>query len=133
MQLMICENSKMYLNYKNKLIDIYNKVNNILNSDGSVNAVEVSGILNAINVTMKACRDIAQPLPVRVMICEDFDKDSPSYGAMCFGSMGFMIAGIAFLVIGAGLIFVAARNALKSGKVKELKEAGEAAGRAGQS
>ena len=45
--------------------------------------------------------------------------------------MGFMIAGIAFLVIGAGLIFVAARNALKSGKVKELKEAGEAAGRAG--
>ena len=42
--------------------------------------------------------------------------------------MGFMIAGIAFLAIGAGLIFVAARNALKSGKVKELKEAGEAAG-----
>ena len=41
---------------------------------------------------MKACRDVAQPLPVRVMICEDFDKDSPSYGAMCFGSMGFMIA-----------------------------------------
>ena len=40
--------------------------------------------------------------------------------------MGFMIAGIAFLAIGAGLIF-----ALKSGKVKELKEAGEAAGRAG--
>ena len=43
--------------------------------------------------------------------------------------MGFMIAGIAFLAIGAGLVFVAARNALKSGKVKELKEAG--AGRAG--
>ncbi len=80
-------------NYFDKQTDIYNKVNNILNSDGSVNAVEVSGILNAINVTMKACRDIAQPLPVRVMICEDFDKDSPSYGAMCFGSMGFMIAG----------------------------------------
>lgn len=49
-------------------------------------------MLDAINVTMKACRDVAQPLPVRVMICEDFDKDSPSYGAMCFGSMGFMIA-----------------------------------------
>lgn len=45
--------------------------------------------------------------------------------------MGFMIAGIAFLAIGAGLIFAAVRNALKSGKVKELKEAGEAAGRAG--
>ena len=27
---MICENSKMYLNYKNKLIDIYNKVNKII-------------------------------------------------------------------------------------------------------
>lgn len=79
-------------NYFDKQTDIYNKVNNILNSDGSVNAVEVAGILNAINVTMKACRDTAQPLPVRVMVCEDFDKDSPSYGAMCFGSMGFMIA-----------------------------------------
>lgn len=79
-------------NYFDKQTDIYNKVNNILNSDGSVNAVEVAGILDAINVTMKACRDVAQPLPVRVMICEDFDKDSPSYGAMCFGSMGFMIA-----------------------------------------
>ena len=79
-------------NYFHKQTDIYNKVNNILNSDGSVNAVEVAGILDAINVTMKACRDVAQPLPVRVMICEDFDKDSPSYGAMCFGSMGFMIA-----------------------------------------
>lgn len=79
-------------NYFDNQTDIYNKVNNILNSDGTVNAVEVAGILNAINVTMKACRDTAQPLPVRVMICEDFDKDSPSYGAMCFGSMGFMIA-----------------------------------------
>ena len=79
-------------NYFDKQTDIYNKVNNILNSDGSVNAVEVAGILNAINVTMKACRDTAQPLPVRVMVCEDFDKDSPSYGAMCFRSMGFMIA-----------------------------------------
>lgn len=79
-------------NYLDKQTDIYNKVNNILNSDGSVNAVEVAGILDAINVTMKGCRNVAQPLPVRVMICEDFDKDSPSYGAMCFGSMGFMIA-----------------------------------------
>ena len=75
-------------NYFDKQTDIYNKVNNILNSDGSVNAVEVAGILDAINVTMKACRDVAQPLPVRVMICEDFDKDSPSYGAMCFGYYG---------------------------------------------
>lgn len=78
--------------YLDKQTDIYNKVNNILNSDSSVNAVEVAGILDAINVTMKGCRNVAQPLPVRVMICEDFDKDSPSYGAMCFGSMGFMIA-----------------------------------------
>ena len=78
--------------YLDKQTDIYNKVNNILNSDGSVNAVEVAGILDAINVTMKGCRNVALPLPLRVMICEDFDKDSPSYGAMCFGSMGFMIA-----------------------------------------
>lgn len=29
MQLMICENNKVYLNYKKRLISFYNKINNI--------------------------------------------------------------------------------------------------------
>lgn len=79
-------------NYFNNSSDINNKVNNIIASNGSVKANSIEGIINGVKTQMKACRDTAQPLPVRVMICEDFDKESPSYGAMCFGSMGFMIA-----------------------------------------
>lgn len=79
-------------NYFNSTSDVSNKVNNIIASNGSVKADSIEGIINGVKTQMKACRDLAQPVPVRVMICEDFDKDSPSYGAMCFGSMGFMIA-----------------------------------------
>lgn len=78
--------------YLDKQTDIYNKVNNILNSDGSVNAVEVAGILNAVNVKMRAMKDIAQKQDVRALLCEDLDPESPTYGAMCYGTMGFMIA-----------------------------------------
>ena len=69
-----------------------NKVDKILNKDGTVNAVEIVGILNAINVQMRAMKDIAQKQNVRAMLCEDLDPNSPTYGAMCWGTMGFMIA-----------------------------------------
>lgn len=79
-------------NFFDKQNEITNKIDEILNNDGTVNAASVDGILNAINVQMKAMREIAQDVPVRALICEDKVKDSPTYGAMCFGSMGFMIA-----------------------------------------
>lgn len=72
--------------------DISNVIDNITNSNGTVNAVAVQGILNGINVQMKAMRDIAQNVPVRAMICEDLVPDSPTFGAMCWGTMGFMIS-----------------------------------------
>lgn len=79
-------------NFFDKQTEGLNKINDILNNDGTVNAVAVEGILNAVNVQMKAMRDIAQNVPVRAMICEDLVPDSPTFGAMCYGTMGFMIS-----------------------------------------
>ena len=83
-------------NYIENDIDKQNSVESTLdkitNADGTVNAVEVAGVLNAINVKMRAMKDIAQKQDVRALLCEDLDPESPTYGAMCYGTMGFMIA-----------------------------------------
>lgn len=83
-------------NYIENVIDKQNNVeatlDKITNADGTVNAVEVAGVLNAINVKMRAMKDIAQKQDIRALLCEDLDPDSPTYGAMCYGTMGFMIA-----------------------------------------
>lgn len=83
-------------NYIENDIDRQNSVESILdkitNADGTVNAVEVAGILNAVNVKMRAMKDIAHKQDVRALLCEDLDPESPTYGAMCYGTMGFMIA-----------------------------------------
>ena len=83
-------------NYIENDIDRQNSVESTLdkitNADGTVNAVEVAGILNAVNVKMRAMKDIAQKQDVRALLCEDLDPESETYGAMCYGTMGFMIA-----------------------------------------
>ncbi|MDU2491153.1 MAG: phage tail spike protein [Clostridium celatum] len=83
-------------NYIENDIDRQNSVESTLdkitNADGTVNAVEVAGILNAVNVKMRAMKNIAQKQDVRALLCEDLDPESPTYGAMCYGTMGFMIA-----------------------------------------
>jgi phage minor structural protein len=72
--------------------DIEATLDKITNSDGTVNAVEVAGVLNAINVKMRAMKDVAQKQDIRALLCEDLDPESETYGAMCYGTMGFMIA-----------------------------------------
>lgn len=79
-------------NFFNDQADIQSKIDKILNKDGTVNAIEVAGVLNAINVKMRAMKDVAQKQDVRALLCEDLDPNSPTYGAMCYGTMGFMIA-----------------------------------------
>lgn len=83
-------------NYIENDIDKQNNIEatleKITNADGTVNAVEVAGVLNAINVKMRAMKDVAQKQDVRALLCEDLDPESPTYGAMCYGTMGFMIA-----------------------------------------
>ena len=79
-------------NFFNEQADIQSKVNNILNSNGSVKAQTLEGTINAIQAQFKALRDVAQPQEVRAMLFEDRVEDSPTFGCMCIGTMGFEIA-----------------------------------------
>ncbi|EDT14731.1 phage tail spike protein [Clostridium perfringens] len=68
------------------------QLDNILNKNGTVNAGEMEGIINAMQTKFKALRDVAQPQHTLGMLFEDKIKGSATYGAMAIGSMGFMIA-----------------------------------------
>lgn len=72
--------------------DMLTIVNKITNSNGTVNAGQIQGVINAIQTQFKALRDIAQPQHVRAVIYEDRLEDSPTFGCMVLGTMGFEIA-----------------------------------------
>ena len=55
-------------NFFNEQADIQSKVNNILNSNGSVKAQTLEGTINAIQAQFKALKDVAQPQDVRACL-----------------------------------------------------------------
>lgn len=79
-------------NFFNDQADIQNKVDSILNNNGSVKAETLEGAINALQTQFKAIRDIAQPQDVRAILFEDRIEDSPTFGCMCLGTIGFEIA-----------------------------------------
>jgi phage minor structural protein len=79
-------------NFFNDQADIQTTINKITNSNGTVNAGEIQGVINAIQTQFKALKDVAQPQDVRAMLFEDRVEDSPTFGCMCLGTMGFEIA-----------------------------------------
>lgn len=68
------------------------KLSNILNKNGTVAGGSINGTINALNAQFKAQRDVAEKQHVRAMLFEDLDPDSPTFGAMSIGTMGFEIA-----------------------------------------
>ncbi|WP_099329111.1 phage tail spike protein [Clostridium paraputrificum] len=79
-------------NFFNNQADLQNRVDSILNSNGTVKADMLNGAINALNTKFKAQRDVAQPQQVRAMLFEDRVEGSPTFGCMCIGTMGFEIA-----------------------------------------
>ena len=79
-------------NFFNNQADLQNRVNSILNSNGTVKSDMLNGTINALNTKFKAQRDVAQPQQVRAMLFEDRVEGSPTFGCMCIGTMGFEIA-----------------------------------------
>ena len=79
-------------NYFNNQSDITSRVEKILNKNGTVKGESLEGTINALNTLFKAQRDIAQKQNIRAMLFEDRITDSPTFGAMCLGTMGFEIA-----------------------------------------
>ncbi|WP_124044983.1 phage tail spike protein [Clostridium perfringens] len=79
-------------NYFQNQSDTAQKVNAILNKNGSVKSEELSGIIHATKAQFQAMRDASQPQHVLAMLFEDRIKGSKTYGACAIGSMGLMIA-----------------------------------------
>ncbi|MFR4164216.1 MAG: phage tail spike protein [Paraclostridium sordellii] len=83
---------ELFTNYFDKQDIARENLNNILNPNGSVKGESLQGIINAFATKFKAQRDVAEKQHIRAMLFEDLNPESPTYGAMCIGSMGFEIA-----------------------------------------
>lgn len=79
-------------NFFKEQADVQSKINNILNSNGTVKANEVQGFLDATKAKLIAQKEIGQLQDVRAFIWEDLDPNSPTYGCMIGGSAGIQIS-----------------------------------------
>lgn len=80
-------------NYIDEMASTVNRVESAIRPDGSVIGQQVQGIINGVKAQMKAQTSVAKKVSVRAVLMEDTDPDSPNFGAMCLGTMGFQIAG----------------------------------------
>lgn len=72
---------------------VMNRVEQAIREDGSVIGQQIQGIINGVQAQMRAQSSIAKKQEVRAILFEDLDPDSPTFGAMCLGTLGFEIAG----------------------------------------
>lgn len=80
-------------NYFQDVTSTVSRVESAIRPDGSVIGQQVQGIINGVKAQMKAQTSVAKKVSVRAVLLEDTDPDSPNFGAMCLGTMGFQIAG----------------------------------------
>lgn len=80
-------------NFLNDVSSIMNRVEQAIREDGSVIGQQIQGIINGVQAQMRAQSSIAKKQEVRAILFEDLDPDSPTFGAMCLGTLGFEIAG----------------------------------------
>lgn len=80
-------------NFLNDVSSIMNRVEQAIREDGSVIGQQIQGIINGVQTQMRAQSSIAKKQEVRAILFEDLDPDSPTFGAMCLGTLGFEIAG----------------------------------------
>lgn len=79
-------------NYFNNNTNSNSRIDKITNPDGSVNAERINGIINAMNTSFKAQRDIAQRQHIRAILYEDLDVNSPTYGCVVLGTKGLEVS-----------------------------------------
>lgn len=80
-------------NFLNNVSSVMSRVEQAIREDGSVIGQQIQGIINGVRAQMRAQSSIAKKQEVRAILFEDLDPDSPTFGAMCLGTLGFEIAG----------------------------------------
>lgn len=61
-------------------------------NSGTVIAGKISGVINLLQTTLKAQKNIAQKQDVRAILFEDLDQESDTFGALCIGTQGIQIS-----------------------------------------
>lgn len=80
-------------NYFNNVSSITHSASQVINtSNNTLMADKIAGIINLLNTSLRAQKDIAQKQDVRAILFEDVDEDSPTFGALCIGTQGIQIA-----------------------------------------
>lgn len=80
-------------NYFNDVSSITHSARQVINtSNNTLMADKIAGIINLLNTSLRAQKDIAQKQDVRAILFEDLDKSSPTFGALCIGTQGIQIA-----------------------------------------
>lgn len=79
-------------NYFDGVTSSAEKIDNVISPNGNVMAEKVQGILNGIYTQLRLQSTAAQKVDGIAFKIEDLDPESPTYGAMVFGTQGFQIA-----------------------------------------
>lgn len=79
-------------NLTSSVNDVEHKVKKIINTEGSINASEIEGIIDAAKAQMKVQSTAAEKQDVRAILFEDLDPNSDLYGALAIGTKGIQIA-----------------------------------------
>ena len=79
-------------NYFNNVTSAANRIDNAIRPDGTVVGEQIQGLIDGVKAQMRAQSSAAKKSAVRAVLFEDLDEQSPTYGALCLGTMGFQIA-----------------------------------------
>lgn len=80
-------------NYFDKNSDITSSASQVINtSNNTLLANKIAGVINLLNTSLRAQKDIAQKQDVRAILFEDLDPSSQTFGALCIGTQGIQIS-----------------------------------------
>lgn len=80
-------------NYIDDVSSNINRIDGAIRPDGTVVGEQIQGLIDGVKAQMRAQSSAAKKSAVRAVLFEDLDEKSPTYGALCLGTMGFQIAG----------------------------------------
>ena len=80
-------------NYFDNVSSIDNSISKVIDqSNNTLMANKITGVINLLNASLRAQKDIAQKQDIRAILFEDLDPDSPTFGALCIGTQGIQIS-----------------------------------------
>lgn len=80
-------------NYFNDVSSITNSAEKVIDTtNNTLMADKIRGVVDLLNTSLRAQKDISQTSDVRAILFEDLDENSPTFGAMSMGTQGIQIS-----------------------------------------